>query len=273
MTQSKTFQGIKFIMIALLLDLVMGVFGIITAISSFVGSEMGMGSGGGIMGSTPDTEAMMANLGLLCLVLLLTGLAFLGWLTLMIVGLVKIYQGRHEFDQEHSKKVKTGMILLIIGLALTFVVGLAGIICVSLGLIFLINRIAQPKHRTMLWVGFVFICFSAFLGLLNLIMIFVFWDNAAVLGGFSLSIALFDMMGVSITLMAYNGTYKGIKEGIIQPVMMPTYMMPPPGYGGSLPPDQFSPQYPPGDHLAAYVPPPQHPPPPEYHQKPPKFEY
>jgi len=102
MTQSKTFQGIKFIMIALLLDLVMGVFGIITAISSFVGSEMGMGSGGGIMGSTPDTEAMMANLGLLCLVLLLTGLAFLGWLTLMIVGLVKIYQGRHEFDQEHS---------------------------------------------------------------------------------------------------------------------------------------------------------------------------
>ena len=233
MTALKTEMGIKFIVIAYIMN---SVYLIATYTEKWFFRS--------------DQNFFLVIMGLLCL------LPF-GVLIFQIVGLVKIYQGRREFNKEHTQKVKTGMILIIVGLCVSslsflglideifFWLGTIGSTIYGLGFVFLIIKIVQAKHRTLLGAGFGASICASMITFSIIIIDNVSLERIGFLGGVA------AVIGSIMTLIAYIGTYKGIKDGMIQPGFLPT-MTPPPKYGG-LQPDQFSPMYPSGDHLASYT--------------------
>ena len=239
MTGLETEKGIKIIIIVQVITLIVGVVTIISAILLFARTGVGL-----------------FFIGLFCLL-------SIGILVLSIIGLVKIYRGRQEFGEEHAQKVKTGMILIIVGICVTLFIGPIGGILSGLGFVFLIVKIAQKKYRTLLWAGFGMSILASVMNLVSLVMQFSSADSITVLGGVNIFMGASGLVGSILTLMAYHGTYKGIKEGIISPFTAQS-LMPPSGYD-SLPPDLFPPKYPPSDHLGAYTPQTQIPPPPPEH--------
>ena len=216
MTELKTEKGIKFITIALFASLVLSLISTIVYLTDFPSlvsavlsssyTSMGVDNFYNVMG------IFLVISSLLCLV-------GLGLLIVKVIGIVTVYMGRSEFGQEHDKKVSTGCIMIIVGFVVGFVpmVGALSGIAFALGMVYLIVSIALEEHRRLLWAGFGFT-----LGLAIISQGLMFYQMFTFRMIFSLTYVLLievgSLIGGTLILLAFYGTYRGIKEGAIAPV-------------------------------------------------------
>jgi ssDNA-binding Zn-finger/Zn-ribbon topoisomerase 1 len=101
---------------------------------------------------------------------------FEGFLTILIfifilIGVIYLYSGRHEFDQEHTKNIEYGLLLLIVGVIVARVVGfLEGLIyplhhvlamitpiCFGLAIVLVLNRLHDDKGLRNLKISAIFL--------------------------------------------------------------------------------------------------------------------
>lgn len=236
LTQLQTEKGLKLVLISQLISLILSLVVIISAILFIVGTIAYLGSaGGGTQTDVFSDEEVMAGLGALCALVGLLCLLGLALFIIQVLGIVFIYQGRNEFGEEHAEKARTGGILLIVGVCVSFIpfLGIIGGILTSLGMVFLIIKLAPTTQRTFLWIGFVIGIFGAIANAVNTVMALVKVENEFLLGGMAAVAGLMGIGSAIFMLMAYYGTYKGVKNGIIKPkIQAPvldydTYSMPP----------------------------------------------
>ncbi len=173
------------------------------------------------------------NLGILCLIgiILLTISAI--FVTAQIMGIVKLYRGRYEFGCRHRKNMLVGLTLygigwLIVSFALfvPWVFSLAGVMVIHLSYVFFIVSVAKTKQRRMLWIGFAMRVASPILLIVG--WIFILWTWTVSLGseleaqpvvmvGVTVTALALGLAGFVVTVMAYGGTCKAIRDGSIEP--------------------------------------------------------
>jgi len=226
MTELKTEKGIRFICIAMFISLALSLIGTMVYLlifPSLMSVALSSGLASPITGNIPTAfGALIIFSSILCL----TGL---GLLVLEIFGIVFVYNGRAEFGIEHDKKVSTGCVMLIVGFVLTFIpfVGVVGSILFGLGMVYLIVDIAREEHRRMLWIGF-----GITVGITIISQSLIIYQMTLLRIVFSLTLLILlelaELIGALFTLLAFHGTYRGIKEGIIAPVTGPVEELTPP---------------------------------------------
>jgi len=101
---------------------------------------------------------------------------------------------------------------------ITYLISFIGTMLSSLGYIYFIVSIAQKKHKTFLWLGFALGASASFINLVNSV---ISSSDIGINILLSIIVIFAGIMGLTssiLTLLAYRGTYLGIRNGIIQPL-------------------------------------------------------
>jgi hypothetical protein len=157
-------------------------------------------------------------------------------LVVEIIGLVQVYQGKDEFGKRHSANVRYGLILIVVSFVLTFVMAFAGgmmsfngailvqaslnhvaAVFMVLGSVYLILAIAQERARLMLWSGFWLQCSVLLVYFLLALLLSIGATGTMVVISAYVMVGILSLLSASLMVLAYYGTYKGIKEGTIRP--------------------------------------------------------
>ena len=207
-----TERGLKLFLITQAVAVLSAIVGLISVASVLVGLVALDDVGGAGLG------ALGAGLGILCLIGMTSCLLALTLLVLYIISMVYMWKGKDEFGKEHSSKVGTGIVLIIVGVVVSFVpiLGTFGGIVTAVGYIFLVMAIIQDRYKTLLWayIGLVVVGTMVNLG-------------GAVLGLFGPSLlvsgiqgvgGIFGIIALALLLFTYYQTWRGIKDGEIRPV-------------------------------------------------------
>jgi hypothetical protein len=208
-------------------------------------------------------------------------------LIFFLLGLVSLNSGKMEFGEAHSNSYQKGIILIIVSIVVGIFGGIAGqvgaavvgiftAIMMALGLIYLIQEIADEQGQKLLWTaGILYIIISVVSAIVN---IWLFYSlgladigtgtepvaedamaNALSALMIPLAIGSLALIPILIFFLAYRRTYMRVKNREIQPVPMPT------PFGAPFPPPAPYPPYPGYPPQAPYPPypgyPPQQPPP------------
>ena len=233
----QTEKGIKFIVITQLVSLILAVQIIIGALLLIIFGITLEGTDPGEM--LFGSESMALGFGILFFIGGFLCLLFLTLFVLQILGLVFIYKGRYEFGIKHAEKVKTGMILIIVGICISGipVIGLVGSIVANLGWIYSIVTIARKKHRNYLWAGFCLLILSSIFTLAISLVEYLKEPSDLVKGGLQIGNGALAIASPICMFIAFYGTYKGIRGGEIQHCLNVS-----PLGSGTIPLDHYRPQ-------------------------------
>jgi len=231
MTEMKTEKGIKLICIAMLAMLILSAVNIILIFAVIPGLMASV--------SIRSVDSFYRATGTLFVINSLLCLAILGLLVVKIFGIAMVYLGRAEFGSEHDRKASIGGILIIVGFVIGQISTTSGLgaILFALGMVFLIMTIAREEHRRLLWIGFGFtVALSLLSQFLVLYQMFIFRYFISLT--YLIIIQVGSLIGSALTLLAYHGTYRGIKEGAIAPVTGPWEQHAPPIQKGKAVPEK-----------------------------------
>lgn len=230
---------------------------------------------------TPSTalQALAGTLTLICI----AGVLALVVLIFYLLLLYEMYVGRHEFGEKHASRASQALILIILGVVISFALGtlssaisglatpsdpsatldagnfrndlllqsglgLVGTIVINLGLVLFPLEIIGREKRGLLWLGFGLIVASSFL---SIILTYALIPGEGLLeiqdiltfSAYSSLFGSFSIFGVAVLFFAYRAARTRILNGEILPVGMAP-APPPPMYGPpQAPPPAQPPQW------------------------------
>jgi len=220
-----------------------------------------------------DVAPLMGFVGGICLALVVLFIV----LILFLVGVVYLLSGKEEFGPEHSSRVMTGFILLVIAFVISIFGGIggyyiaAGVSAVStimygIGFVFLVEQLLDEKQRKLLWTGgILFIILGISATIINLWLLTTLdidlqntqEAGAEISGEFSTYIIIsmglmaMNLFPIILFFISYRAAEARIRSGELKP-LIPAY--PPPPYGAHYPPPPRGAPYPPPRY--GYPPPP-----------------